>query len=72
MEGPGTLRVYRSDKNNPFGQQPQPCRLLVVWLWASYLSSPSHLPITFLVQKAHLLGPKLLVALVLVDAVATS
>lgn len=40
--------------------------------WASYLSFASHLPITFLVQKAHLLRPKLLVALVLVDAVAAT
>ena len=55
----------------PLGGSPNHC-LLAVWLWASYLSSLSDLPVTFLVQKAHLLCPKLLVALVLMDAVATS
>lgn len=55
----------------PLGSSPNR-HLLAVWLWAGYLASLSDLPVTFLVQKAHLLRPKLLVALVLMDAVAPS
>lgn len=55
----------------PLGSSPNG-HFLAVWLWASYSSSLSHLPITLLVEKAHLLCPEMLVALVLVEAVAAS